>query len=63
VPGIEVLRRLREGELRDIPVVIVSGSSPSSVRAAESLVTPGRWLEKPLRPTRLVAAVEELCVG
>ena len=63
LPGIEVLRRLREGDHRNVPVVIVSGSSSRSVRSAEALVTPGRWLEKPLRPTALVAAVDELCPG
>ncbi len=61
VPGIEVLRRLRAGEHGTIPVIVVSGSSPKLLRSAEELIAPGIWLEKPLRPAELVAAVDELC--
>ncbi|MGE3171147.1 MAG: response regulator transcription factor [Planctomycetota bacterium] len=58
VPGVEVLRRLREGDHRDLPVVVVSGASPQSLESARGLVEPGVWLEKPLRPRELVAAVD-----
>lgn len=61
VPGIEVLRRLRAGDRGDLPVIVVSGSSARSLRSAEALVAPGLWLEKPLRPNELVAAVDDLC--
>lgn len=60
VPGIEVLRRLRQSEHGSVPVVVVSGSSPRMLRSAVELVEPGVWLEKPLRPAELVATVEQL---
>lgn len=60
VPGVEVLRRLREGDNKNLPVVVVSGSSPHSLRAAPELISPGCWLEKPVRPAELVTAVDDL---
>lgn len=58
--GLEVLRRLREGAGPDLPVVVISGTPPNAVHGAAALLTPGRWLEKPLRPRELVAVVHEL---
>jgi DNA-binding response OmpR family regulator len=63
VPGVEVLRRLRQSEHGAVPVIVVSGSSPQSLRSAAGLVEPGIWLEKPLRPAELVAAVDTLRRG
>lgn len=60
MPGIEVLRRLRASEHRDVPVVVVSGASPRLFEGAEELVEPGLWLEKPVRPLELVRAVESM---
>ena len=60
VPGIEVLRRLRRGDRSHLPVIVVSGSSPQAVAATADLIEPGVWLEKPLRPLELVAAVDDL---
>ena len=59
VPGIEVLRRLRDSEHRSIPVIVVSGASIRMLKAGHELIEPGCWLEKPLRPAELVRAVEE----
>lgn len=58
--GIEVLRKLRSGPLAAMPVVIISGASPRSLRAGIELLQPGVWLEKPVRPRELVAAVHAL---
>lgn len=60
LPGIEVLRWLRAGELRELPVVVVSGVSARALPGADALVQPGVWLEKPLRPRALVEVVREL---
>ena len=60
VSGIEVLRRLRQGPNATLPVVVVSGTSPLSVQSASELLQPGVWLEKPLRPRELIAAVTRL---
>jgi DNA-binding response OmpR family regulator len=60
MPGLEVLRRLRDGADRPTPVVVVSGAPPQTLPAAGTLLPPGRWLLKPLRPRELVAAVREL---
>ena len=58
VPGIEVLRRLRESEHRSIPVIVVSGAPVRMLKSGHELLEPGCWLEKPLRPAELVRAVE-----
>ena len=60
MPGTEVLRRLRSDLRRGMPVIVISGTSPKSVPDAAALLAPGRWLEKPLRPRELVAAVREM---
>jgi DNA-binding response OmpR family regulator len=60
MPGLEVLRRLRSGAEQAVPVVVVSGAPPQTLPAAGPLLPPGRWLQKPLRPRELVAAVREL---
>ena len=60
VPGIEVLRKLRQSHEDKIPVVIVSGAGEGAVPSAGELMEPGRWLEKPLRPRDLVQAVDEV---
>ena len=58
MPGIEVLRRLREGSSASVPVIVVSGASERMLKHGRELLQPGAWLEKPLRPAELVAAVE-----
>jgi DNA-binding response OmpR family regulator len=58
--GIEVLRQLRSGPLAAMPVVVISGASPRSLRAGTELLQPGVWLEKPVRPRELIAAVHAL---
>lgn len=60
VPGLEVLRRLRSSEHRDVPVVVVSGAADRFGPDADGLFQPGLRLLKPLRPRELVAAVRSL---
>lgn len=60
VPGLEVLRRIRESARPDLPVLVVSGAPARAYKAGRELVTPGAWLEKPVRPHELVEAVEAL---
>lgn len=58
--GIEVLRQLRAGPKATLPVVVISGASPRSLRSGLELLQPGVWLEKPVRPRELIAAVHAL---
>lgn len=58
--GIEVLRQLRSGPKAAMPVVVISGASPRSLSAGLELLQPGLWLEKPVRPRELIAAVHAL---
>jgi CheY-like chemotaxis protein len=58
MPGIEVLRRLRESGSASVPVIVVSGASERMLKHGRELLHPGAWMEKPLRPAELVAAVE-----
>ena len=60
VPGVEVLRRLREGSQKRLPVLVVSGAPMRALKSGAELVEPGEWIEKPVRPAELVAAVERL---
>ncbi len=60
LPGIEVLRRLRGSDLTNLPVVVMSGHGPAWLPAAASLLAPGTWLEKPLRPRDLEQAIGAL---
>ncbi len=60
VPGLEVLRRIRESVRPDLPVLVVSGAPARAYKSGRELVEPGAWLEKPVRPHELVAAVEAL---
>ena len=60
LPGIEVLRRLRRSDKPDLPVIVVSGAPARALPAAKPLIEPGVWLEKPLRPSDLLAAVRQL---
>ncbi|MEC7584457.1 MAG: response regulator [Planctomycetota bacterium] len=60
LPGIEVLRRLRNSDEPNLPVIVVSGAPARALPNAAPLVQPGVWLEKPLRPNDLLSAIRKL---
>lgn len=60
LPGTEVLRRVRSPHNRQLPVVVVSGSSQEIARVDDELLQPGIWVMKPVRPRDLVAAVRDI---
>ncbi len=58
------IKKGEQGENEDYKNEIKRGKkcmAPRAVKSAAELVPPGVWLEKPLRPLELVAAVEQLC--
>ena len=57
VPGAEVVRRLRQNGHVDVPIVVVSGSCPTSSQLSEAELSPGTWIEKPVKPRELVRIV------
>lgn len=55
--GADVVRRLRrEGHTR-LPIVVVSGSSRADAGLSADDLTPGQWIEKPVKPRDLVQVV------
>jgi DNA-binding response OmpR family regulator len=59
LPGSELVRRLREEGHVDLPIVVVSGSSPVESDLLPAQLHPGLWLCKPLKPRELVRVVRE----
>ncbi len=59
VSGAEVVRQLRASGHDRLPVIVVSGSSPSHASLDASALQPGRWIEKPVKPRDLVRVVRE----
>lgn len=57
--GAEVLRDLRAAGLRDLPILIVSGSDRRDADITSAELWPGAWIDKPIRPRDLVAVVRE----
>lgn len=57
--GAEVLRDLRAAGLRDLPILIVSGSDRREADITSAELWPGAWIDKPIRPRDLVAVVRE----
>ena len=57
--GADVVRRLRGEGHRDLPVVVVSGSSRDSAALSAAELWPGMWIEKPVKPRDLVQVVRE----
>ncbi len=57
LPGAEVVRRLRSAGHTDLPIVVVSGSSPSMAALDDAALQPGTWIEKPVKPRDLVRIV------
>ena len=55
--GNQALHALRD-ESPD--VLVVSGAPMRALKSGADLVEPGEWIEKPVRPAELVAAVERL---
>jgi CheY-like chemotaxis protein len=64
--GVEVSRRLQEDpELKDIPVVILSGvkkvlDMPVKLAPDEAFMPVEAFLEKPFKPDQLLAVIEEV---
>lgn len=59
VSGADVVRRFRAEGHNDVPIVVVSGSPPSVAQLTEEELSPGTWLEKPVKPRDLVRIVRE----
>lgn len=59
ISGAEVVRQLRANGHDNVPVVVVSGSSPQQAHIDEATLQPGRWIEKPIKPRELVRIVRE----
>ncbi len=57
VSGAEVIRHLRHEGHTDLPIVIVSGQSPSLSTLEQNEIEPGIWIEKPVKPRDLVRIV------
>lgn len=57
--GAELVRRLRADGHRDLPVVVVSGSSRAEGGLTSAELWPGMWVEKPVKPRDLVQFVRE----
>jgi DNA-binding response OmpR family regulator len=57
IPGADVVRKLREDGHLDLPIIVVSGSPRRHADLSDRELTPGTWLEKPVKPRRLVEVV------
>jgi DNA-binding response OmpR family regulator len=57
IPGADVVRKLREDGHLDLPIIVVSGSPRRQADLTDSELSPGTWLEKPVKPRRLVEVV------
>ncbi|HZN39395.1 MAG TPA: response regulator [Planctomycetota bacterium] len=57
IPGADVVRKLREGGHLDLPIIVVSGSPRRQTDLSDRELSPGTWLEKPVKPRRLVQVV------
>lgn len=63
LPGGELVQRLRaEGHI-GLPIVIVSGCSRKASSIDDSVLQPGVWIEKPVKPRELVRIVREFVGG
>jgi len=59
VSGSDVVRRIRADGHHQLPVVVVSGCSPNLTELDTAMLSPGIWLEKPVKPRDLVRIVRE----
>ena len=57
--GAEVVRRLRADGHHKLPIVVVSGSPRHEADLSAAELWPGTWLEKPIKPRRLVEIVRD----
>lgn len=61
--GAEIVRRLRRDGYTKLPIVVVSGSSRTDARLSVDELTPGRWIDKPVKPRDLVHVVQGFLQG
>ena len=59
LPGADLVRRVREGGQRNLPIVVVSGSPRAAADLTNAELWPGTWLEKPVKPRDLVDIVRD----
>lgn len=57
ISGADVVRRIRADGHRQLPIIVVSGSPRSESRLHDSELSPGAWVDKPVKPRDLVALV------
>ena len=57
IPGADVVRKLRQDGHLDLPIIVVSGSPRRQADLSDRELSPGTWLEKPVKPRRLVQVV------
>lgn len=57
IPGADVVRKLRQDGHLDLPIIVVSGSPRRQADLSDRELSPGTWLEKPVKPRHLVQVV------
>ena len=57
IPGADVVRKLRADGHLDLPIIVVSGSPRRHADLSDGELSPGTWLEKPVKPRHLVETV------
>jgi CheY-like chemotaxis protein len=55
--GLDLLRRVRSGPLKELPTILISGEMPSGERDLLELVWPGVAMEKPFSLLELLTSV------
>ena len=58
--GLDVLRRLRVQQARDVPAILLSGDLQSMIRMFKTAIPQCRFLSKPVDTKALLAAIAEL---
>jgi len=57
--GADVVRHLR-GKGDDIPIVVISGCAQWQSSLTDEELRPGLWVNKPIKPRKLIAIVQEI---
>jgi len=59
--GIELIKNMRGGKHKDVPIVMMTRSNEELKRQMGRSAGANGWVDKPFNPERLVAAVAKAC--